>query len=67
MNSSLEVVFTKEKVLIALTQMHPNKSPGPDGMAPMFFLSFWNIIGQEVTDAVGGITYSKHLGFRLPS
>lgn len=28
--------------------MHQSKSPGPDGLNPAFFQSFWNIIGVDV-------------------
>lgn len=45
-------VFTKEEVFTALKQMHPNKSPGLDGMSPLFFLTYWDIIDSTVTEAV---------------
>lgn len=32
--------------------MHPNKASEPNGMAPLFFINYWDIVGQEVTDAV---------------
>lgn len=44
MNGSLTWPYTKEEVKRALMQMHPTKSPGPDGMPPLFFQKFWNII-----------------------
>ena len=28
--------------------MHPDKSPGPDGMNPPFFQQFWHVIGKDV-------------------
>lgn len=28
--------------------MHPDKSPGPDGMNPAFYQRFWNIIGNDI-------------------
>lgn len=32
--------------------MHPIKSPGPDGMPPIFFQKYWNIVGQNVSDCI---------------
>ena len=31
--------------------MHPDKSPGPDGMNPAFFQRFWSVVGEDVTQA----------------
>ena len=36
----------------ALKQMHPSKSPGPDGFAPGFYQQFWHIVGADVVMAV---------------
>ncbi|KAM1781459.1 hypothetical protein COP1_039935 [Malus domestica] len=40
MNSILNATFTVEEVRAALFQMEPSKSPGPDGMPPLFFQRF---------------------------
>ena len=32
--------------------MHPTKSPGPDGMSPIFFQRYWDIVGLYVVDCV---------------
>jgi hypothetical protein len=37
MNEMLTEVFTPEEVNQALAQMHPLKSPGPDGFGGCFF------------------------------
>lgn len=37
MNQSLNGEFTKEEVVTALKQMDPLKSPGPNGLPPLFF------------------------------
>ena len=52
MNHELVAPFGRDEVVIALNQMDPLKSPGPDGMPPLFFQQFWSVIGDEVADAV---------------
>ena len=52
MNDSLLQDFQPEEVHVALQQMHPIKSPGPDGMPPIFFQKYWNIVGQNVSDCI---------------
>lgn len=37
MNSDLCAPYTALEVRVALFQMYPTKSPGPDGMPPLFF------------------------------
>ena len=32
--------------------MHPTKSPGPDGMSPIFFKNYWDIVGVKVINCV---------------
>ncbi|KAK2369496.1 hypothetical protein QL285_082627 [Trifolium repens] len=51
-NASLEAPITKEEICVALFQMHPNKSPGPDGFNPAFYQNFWDMCGDEVFTAV---------------
>ena len=52
MNESLDWVFTKEKVVTALKQIHPTKAPGPDGMSALFYQKYWNIMGNGITNMV---------------
>jgi hypothetical protein len=52
MNSHLSQDFTAEEVETAIKQMAPLTAPGPDGMPPLFYQSFWSLIGGEVTAAV---------------
>ena len=33
-----------------LKQMHPTKSSSPDGMSPIFFQRYWDIVGPHVVD-----------------
>ena len=48
-NTELLFPFTEDEIQEALFTMHPDKSPGPDGMNPTFFQQFWRIIGKDVT------------------
>lgn len=35
-----------------LFQMHPDKSPGPDGMTPAFFSKNWSVVGADIVTVV---------------
>ena len=52
MNAALLSEFHPDEVKDALQQMHPLKSPGPDGMPPVFYQKFWNVVGSNVTECV---------------
>ena len=52
MNHELVAHFGRAEVDIALNQMEPLKSPGPDGMPPLFCQQFWLIIGDEAIEVV---------------
>ena len=52
MNEDLLSDFRVEEVQQALKQMHPTKSPGPDGMSSIFFQRYWDIVGPHVVDCV---------------
>ena len=41
--------FQASEVRLALDQMIPLTAPGPDGMSPIFYKSFWHIVGRDVT------------------
>ncbi|GAU27412.1 hypothetical protein TSUD_356480 [Trifolium subterraneum] len=47
-NAMLEAPITKEELRTTLFQMHPDKSPGPDGYNPAFFQKNWHLCGDEV-------------------
>jgi hypothetical protein len=51
-NEMLCAVFTPEEVNHALAQMHPLKSPGPDGFGSCFFQKHWQVVGEEVRRSV---------------
>ena len=45
MNEGLLMEFREEEVWRALKQIDPTKSPGPNGMSPIFFQRYWDIVG----------------------
>jgi hypothetical protein len=51
-NAILEAPITKEEVRVALFQMHPDKSPGPDGFNPAFYRNFWELCGDDIFTAI---------------
>ncbi|KAL0355668.1 UNVERIFIED_CONTAM: LINE-1 retrotransposable element O protein [Sesamum radiatum] len=48
MEDDLLQPFTEEEVTNTLFQMSPLKSPGPDGMPPIFYHKHWHIINKDV-------------------
>ena len=52
MNATLTANFRAEEVWNALQQMHPTKSPGPNGMSPIFYQKYWDVVGTNVIDYV---------------
>uniref|UniRef100_A0A2N9HAJ1 Reverse transcriptase domain-containing protein n=1 Tax=Fagus sylvatica TaxID=28930 RepID=A0A2N9HAJ1_FAGSY len=44
--------FTSVEVKDALNQMAPLKAPGSNGFSPIFYESYWHVVGQDVTEAV---------------
>ena len=44
--------FHADKVRIALKQMVPLTAPGPNGISPVFYKSFWHIVREDVTTVV---------------
>ena len=52
MNVRLDREFTIEEVEVAIKQMAPLKSLGPDGMPPLFYQNYWSLIGSDVTHSI---------------
>ena len=52
MNATLTSEFTTKEVHQALKQMAPTTAPSPNGMSPIFYKSFWKIVGDDVTKIV---------------
>ncbi|CAJ2644561.1 unnamed protein product [Trifolium pratense] len=47
-NHLLMAPLTKIELQQALFQMHPDKSPGPDGFNPAFYQRFWEHCGDDI-------------------
>jgi hypothetical protein len=52
MNAQLVRRFEAAKVDLALSQMGPLKSPGPDGFAACFYQQSWGLLHEEVCNDV---------------
>lgn len=52
MNSQLSSYFMECKVKVALNQMAPLKSPGPDSMPPLFYQHYWDLVGKDISTSV---------------
>ena len=52
MNAKLLETYTTEEVAVAIKEMALLKAPGPDGMPPLFFQTYWPDIGMDITEAV---------------
>jgi exonuclease III len=61
MNDALLQEFSEEEVRQALWQMYPTKAPGPDGMSAIFYQTYWEIVGPEVTQAILSILHSGYM------
>ncbi|XP_048501337.1 uncharacterized protein LOC125497714 [Beta vulgaris subsp. vulgaris] len=62
-NHTLMRPYTKDEIFAALSQMHPCKAAGPDGMHAIFYQHFWPIIGDAVSDYVCNILH----GYLFPA
>lgn len=52
MNMELSRDFIAVEVYHVLKQMNPHKTPGSDGLTPMFHQRYWHIVGFSVMQAV---------------
>lgn len=55
-SESMDYLLTRDfkpfEVAQTLKQMHPTTTPGPDGMPPLFYQTFWPLVGNCVTKSV---------------
>ena len=61
MNALLTRPITELEVKKAVFSLHPNKAPGPDGMSPVFFQKFWNIVKLDLIAAISSFFHSGNL------
>ena len=52
MNKGLVQEFQAAEVVKALKQMHPKKSPSPNGMPLLFYQHYWSLVGNCVTQTI---------------
>jgi hypothetical protein len=52
MNDKLLAVYTVEEISMALHQMPPLKTPGPDGFSSYFYQQNWAMVHPEVCSAI---------------
>ena len=58
MNEELLAEFKAKEVWRALQQMHPTKALSSDGMSPIFYKKYWDIIGFDVVQcALDALNY----------
>ncbi|KAL0352088.1 UNVERIFIED_CONTAM: LINE-1 retrotransposable element O protein [Sesamum calycinum] len=62
MAEDLQRPYTESEVTKALFSMSPLKSPGPDGMPPLFYQKFWHVVKSDVVSSV--LAFLNHQ--RLP-
>ncbi|KAK4384943.1 putative mitochondrial protein [Sesamum angolense] len=53
--------YTETEVTKALFGMSPLKSPGPDGMPPIFYQKFWHVVKSDVISCVLNFLNSRIL------
>ena len=58
-NDSLLQAFQPEEIHATLQQMHPIKSPSPNGMPPIIFQRYWNIVGQNFSNCILNILNTR--------
>ena len=52
MNSKLTAMYTMQEVELAIKEMAPLKAPGPDGMPPLFYQTYWIDVSMDISQAM---------------
>ena len=50
-NETLLSSFNIDEFDLVVHQMHPDKAPGRDELNPVFFQSFWPVLGKDIFHA----------------
>ncbi|XP_027109391.2 uncharacterized protein [Coffea arabica] len=61
MNSELTQPVKDKEIKAALFSMNPTKTPGLDGMKPLFFQKFWHIVKNDIIKAIKSFFHSSHM------
>ena len=61
MNDNLIKPVGEDEIKSAFFFMSPKKAPGIDGMPPIFFQKFWNIIKKELVSVTQTFFHTGHL------
>lgn len=54
-NEGIMDVPSFSKIFTVFKNLHPSKSPGPDGMPAVFFQKLWNIVGLDVCNVIQNV------------
>ncbi|KAG7598158.1 Ribonuclease H domain [Arabidopsis suecica] len=65
MNQKLTREISPKEVKKALFSLHPDKTPGLDGMTAFFYQKFWDLIGQDLIKLVQNFHSSGSFDNRL--
>lgn len=52
MVSQLSRAYSRADIEAALSEMHPCKSPGLDGLPALFYKKYWDVVGDDICDLV---------------
>lgn len=52
MSTQLLAKFTEEEVTTILNLVNPTKAPGLNGMAPIFYQKYLDIVGKDATNSI---------------